>query len=166
MARARQPSQLVEVATYNFRILAVKGANGCGRDYSVLRQAPRLHVSVVGLQQTTRAARTDYSAAGVRVFCSGNESGGQHGVGLAVKEAIGNATFTTVCVDESLMTMRFEVSGQSGAISSIAAFSPTEVAKDETKQAFWDALDDLAQRMPSTGCAYLCTDANAGTGKK
>ena len=55
MARTRQKGRLVRVATYNVRTLAVKGAIGYGRDFSVLYEAARLDISVVGLQETRRA---------------------------------------------------------------------------------------------------------------
>ena len=114
--------RLVRVATYNVRTLAVKGANGYGRDFSVLYEAARLDISVVGLQETRRAGRTEFAAAGFRVFCCGSEAGGHHGVGLAVKESIcSNSTYTTEYVDERLMSMRFEISGQSGAVNFISA---------------------------------------------
>ena len=81
MARTRQKGRLVRVATYNVRTLAVKGANGYGRDVSVLYEAARLDISVVGLQETRRAGRTEFAAAGFRVFCCGSKAGGHHGVG-------------------------------------------------------------------------------------
>ena len=41
---------------------------------------------------------------------------------LAVKESISsNSTYTTEYVDERLMAMRFEISGQSGAVNFISA---------------------------------------------
>ena len=49
-AQTRQKGRLVRVATYNVRTLAVKGANVYGRDFSVLYEAARLDISVVGLQ--------------------------------------------------------------------------------------------------------------------
>ena len=114
--------RLVRVATYNVRTLAVKGANGYGRDFSVLYEAARLDIPVVGLQETRRAGRTEFAAAGFRVFCCGSEAGGHHGVGLAVKESIcSNSTYTTEYVDERLMSMWFEISGQSGAVNFISA---------------------------------------------
>ena len=100
--------------------LVVKGANGYGRDYSVLDEATRLNISVVGLQETRRAGRTEFAAAGLRVFCCGSEAGGHHGVGLAVKESIcSNSPYTTEYVDERLMAVRFEISGQSEAVNRI-----------------------------------------------
>ena len=167
MARTRQKGRLVRVATYNVRTLAVKGANGYGRDFSVLYEAARLDISVVGLQETRRAGRTEFAAAGFRVFCCGSEAGGHHGVGLAVKESIcSNSTYTTEYVDECLMAMRFEISGQSGAVNFVSAYAPTEVRKDETKQAFWDRLDSLVQRIPAKECVYVLMDANARTGRR
>ena len=167
MARARQKGRLVRVATYNVRTLAVKGANGYGRDYSVLYEAARLDISVVGLQETRRTGRTEFAAAGFQVFCCGSEAGGHHGVGLALKQSIcSNSTYTTEYVDERLMTMRFEISGQSGAVNFVSAYAPTEVSKDETKQAFWDRLDSVVQRIPTKECVYVLMDANARTGRR
>ena len=145
----------------------MKGANGWGRAYSVLHEAARLNISVVGLQETRRAGRTDFTAAGFRVFCCGSESGGQLGVGLAIKESIcNNATYTTEYIDERLMAMRFEISGQRQAVNFVATYAPTEVATDETKQAFWSSLHDLVQQIPSKECVYVLIDANARTGQR
>ena len=167
VARTRQKGRLVRVATYNVRTLAVKGANGYGRDFSVLYEAARLDISVVGLQETRRVGRTEFAAAGFRVFCCGSEAGGHHGVGLAVKESIcSNSTYTTQYDDERLMAMRFEISGQSGAVNFVSAYAPTEVSKDETKQAFSDRLDSLVQRIPAKECVYVLMDANPRTGRR
>ena len=88
-------------------------------------------------------------------------------MGLAVKESIcSNSTYTTEYVDERLMAMRFEISDQSGAVNFISAYAPTEVTKDETKQAFWDRLDSLVQRIPAKECLYVLMDANARTGRR
>ena len=74
-----------------------------------------------------------------------------------------NSTYTTEYVDERLMVMRFEISGQSGAVNFVSAYAPTKVSKDETKQAFWDRLDSLVQRVPAKECLHVLMDANART---
>ena len=52
-----------------------------------------------------------------------------------MKESIcSNSTYTTEYVDERLMAMRFEISGQSGAVNFVSAYAPTEVSKDETSK--------------------------------
>ena len=126
VARTRQKGRLVRVATYNVRTLAVKGANGYRRGFSVLYKAARLDISVIGLQETRRAGRAEFAAAGARVFCCGREAGGHHGVGLVAKESIcSNSTYTTEYIDERLMAMRSEISGQSGAVNFVPAYAPT-----------------------------------------
>ena len=88
-------------------------------------------------------------------------------MGLAVKESIySNSTYTTEYVDERLVVMRFEISGQSGAVNFVSAYAPTEVSKDKTKQVFWDGLDSLVQRIPAKKCSYVLMDANARTGRR
>ena len=74
-ARARQKAALVTVATYNnnMRTLAVKGRNGYGHAECVLAKARQLGCDSVGLQETRRPRKTEFSAAGCRVFCSGQE---------------------------------------------------------------------------------------------
>lgn len=56
--RARQKEALVVVATYNVRTLAVRGANGYGRDECVMAKARQLGIDFVGLQETRRWGRT------------------------------------------------------------------------------------------------------------
>ena len=127
----------------------------------------RLDISVVGPQETKRAGRKEFAVARFRVFCCGSEVGEHHWVRLAVKESIcSNSTYTTEYADERLMAMRFEISGQSGAINFVSAYPTFEVSKDETKQAFWDRFGSLVQRIPVKECVYVLMDANARTGRR
>ena len=157
VARTRQKDRLVRVATYNVRTLAVKGANGYGRDFSVLYEAARLDISVVGLQETRRAGRTEFAAAGFRIFCCGSEAGGHHGVGLAMKESIcSNSTYTTEYVDERLMAMRFEILDQSGAVNFISAYAPTKSAR--TKPSKRSGIDLTVSYSGSRKGVFVCAD--------
>ena len=101
--------------------MAVNGANGYGRAESVLHEAAKQDISVVGLQETRRPARTIFAAAGFQVFCCGTETGGKRGVGLAVKESMcRDSAYTTEYVDAGLMAMRFEMKGRRGAVNLVA----------------------------------------------
>ena len=115
--RERQKEALFKVATYNVRGLSVKGANGYGRDEVVLHEAEAKIIAVVRIQEKMRPGRTVSTAAGFRLFYSGSTQGGQQGVALAVKESICKTSkFTREDVNESLMSMRFEMSGQHQAV--------------------------------------------------
>ena len=129
LARGRQKAALVEVATYNVRSLSVKGANGYGQDEVVLHEAAAKNIAVLGIQETRRPGRTVSTTAGYRVFFSGSVQGGQQGIALAVKESICKTSkFTREYVNERLMSMRFEVSGQHQAINFVVGHAPTNLA--------------------------------------
>ena len=119
------------VATYNVRTLAVKGKNGYGHPECVLAKAPQLGCDFIGLQETRRSGKTEFSAAGYRVFCSGQEetegTQGLYGVGLAAKESIcRKSVYTHQLIDERLMSMRFELTGECAAVNLVDAYAPTE----------------------------------------
>ena len=61
------------VPTYNVRTLAVKGNNGYGRAECVLAKVRQLGCNLIGLQETRRSGKTEFSAAGYRVLCSGKK---------------------------------------------------------------------------------------------
>ena len=84
----------------------------------MLHEAVAKNIAVVGIQETRRPGRTVSTAAGFRVFYSGSTQGGQQGVALAVKESICKTSkFTREDVNERLMSMRFEMSGQHQAVN-------------------------------------------------
>ena len=111
-ARARQKEALVAVATYNERTLAVKGKNGYGHAECVLVKARQLGCDFIGLQETRRSGKTEFSAAEYRVFCSGQEETegrqGLYRVGLAVKQSIcRKSVYTHQLIHQRVMSMRF-----------------------------------------------------------
>lgn len=119
------------------------------------------------MQETRRAGRTEFAAAGFRVFCCGTETGGVHGVGIAVKESLcKTSTFTTEFIDERLMAMRFLLAGHRGAVNFVAAYAPTEPSTVDSKRVFWGKLDSLVRRIPSKEYVCILMDANARTGDR
>ena len=119
------------VATYNVRTLAVKGKNGYGHAECVLGKARQVGCDFIGLQETRRSGKPEFPAAGCRVFCSGQEKTdcrqGLYRVGLAVKESIcRKSVYTHQLIDERLMSMRFELTGECAAVNLVDAYAPTE----------------------------------------
>ena len=119
-----------------------------------------LGCDVIGLQETQRPGRTEFTAAGYRVFCSGEDrrSGraGQHGVGLAVKESI-EATWTQELTNERLMSMTFKLACKSNAIIFVVAYGPTDTVPNtcEQKDAFQVGLDSAVSRVPISDYLFV-----------
>ena len=85
------------------------------------------------------------------MFCSGvnGSSGwtGQPGVGLAVKEfIIHEATWTQELANERLMSMTFNLTGKSNAVTFVVAYGPTDIVsntREHTRMCFgriWKVL--------------------------
>ena len=69
-------------------------------------------------------------------------------------------------LNERLMSMRFEISGQRQVVNFVVGYASTEPSGSEKKRAFWHRLDSLVQRIPNNECLFVLMDANARTGEK
>ena len=105
------------------------------------------------------------------MFCSGvdGSSGraGQHGVELADKEfIIREATWTQELTNEGLISMTFNLTGKSNAVTFVVAYGPTDTVSNtrEHKDVFWADLKSAVSRVPSSDYLFVLTDANARTG--
>ena len=105
------------------------------------------------------------------MFCSGVDGStgraGQHGVGLAVKECIiREATWTQELTNERLMSITFNLTGKSNAVTFIVAYGPTDTVSNtrEQKAMFWADLESAVSRVPSSDYLFVLIDANARTG--
>ena len=171
VARARSRTGELNVATWNVRSLSLTGCRGAGHAEVRLQKCKVLGCDVIGLQETQRPGRTEFTAAGYRVFCSrvdGNTGrAGQHGVGLAVKESITReATWTQELTNERLMSMTINLTGISNAVTFVLAYGPTDTVSNtrEQKDVFWADLESAVSRVPSSDFLFVSIGANARTG--
>ena len=157
VSRARSCTGELNIATWNVRSLSLTGRRGAGHAEVLLQKCKVLGCDVIGLQETRRPGRTEFATAGYRVFCSGVDGStgraGQHGVGLAVKESIiREATWTQELTNERLMSMTFNLTGKSNAVTFIVAYGPTDTVSNtrEQKAVFWADLESAVSRVPSS----------------
>ena len=88
-------------------------------------------------------------------------------MGLAVKESIiREATWTQELTNERLMSMIFNLTGKSNAITFIVAYGPRDTVSNtrEQKDVFWTDLESAVSRVPSSDYLFVLIDANARTG--
>ena len=160
VARARSRTGELNVATWNVRSLFLTGRRGAGHAEVLLQKCKVLGCDVIRLQETRRPGRTEFAAAGYRVFCSGvdGNSGraGQHGVWLAVKESIiREATWTQELTNERLTSTTFNLTGKSNAVTFVMAYGPTDTVSNtrEQKDEFWGIWKVLLVECPA---ATIC----------
>ena len=125
---------------------------------SVLAKARQLGCDFIGLQETRRSGKTELSAAGYRVFCSGQEEteGRErlYGVALTVKESTcRKSVYTRRLVDERLTSMRFELTDECTAVNLVVAYPPTEANPNaELKEFFGRSLGTWLNRSQRRNC--------------
>ena len=172
-ARARRRLEELTFGTFNVRTAAVKGVNGIGHIDSLLRPCAAKGCDVIGLQETKRDGVSEISAAGYRVYFSGDCSGvkgrkGQHGVGLAVKEEIvkkaGKDGIAIECISARLLKARISI--KSTFVTFVVAYAPTEDAAQGEKAKYMAALNSTVAPVPAREHVFVLTDANARTGKR
>ena len=139
VARAQSRTGELNIATWNVRSLSLTGRRGAGHAEVLLQKCKVFGCDVIGLQETRKPGRTEFATAGYRVFCSGVDGStgraGQHGVGLAVKESIiREATWTQELTNERLMSMTFNLTGKSNAVTFIVAYGPTDTVSNTREQ--------------------------------
>ena len=173
MTRARPRTGEPNIATSNARSLSLTGRRGAGHAEMLLQKCKVLVCDVIGLQETRNPGRTEFAAAGYRMFCSGEDGSsgrtGQHGVGLAVKEYIvRDATWAQELTNERLMSMTFNAVRKSNAITFVMAYGPTDTVFNalEQKDAFWADLYCVVSRVPSSDYMFVLIDANTKTGER
>ena len=137
----------------------------------VLAKARQLGCDFIGLQETRRSGKAEFSAAGYRVFCSvQEETEGRQGlyeVGLAVKESTcRKSVYTHQLIDERLMSLHFELTGECTAVNLVVAYAPEANPNAELKDVFWKKLGHLVKQILTTEILFVLIDANSRTGKR
>ena len=157
VATARSRTGELNVETWNVRPLSLTRRRGAGHAEVLLQKCNMLGCDVIGLQETRRPGRTELAAAGYRVFCSGvdGSSGraGQHEVGLTVKESIiREDTWTQELTNERLISMAFNLTGKSNAVTFVVAYGPTDTGSNtrEQKDVFRRIWKVLLVECPAT----------------
>ena len=67
---------------------------------------------------------------------------------------------------EHLMSMTFNLTGKSNAVTCVVAYGPTDTVSNtrEQKDMFWADLESAVTRVPSSDYLFVLIDANARTG--
>ncbi|MEP4214436.1 MAG: hypothetical protein ABJL35_03665 [Parasphingorhabdus sp.] len=134
------------VSTYNVHTLAVKGENRDGHAECVLAKARQLGCDFVDLQKAKRPGKTEFSAAGYRVFCSGQDETdgrqGLYGSGFAVSETIcRKSVYTHQLIGERLVLISFELTGERVAVNLVVAYAPMEtIPNTQLKGGIWEGI--------------------------
>ncbi|XP_073965599.1 uncharacterized protein [Choristoneura fumiferana] len=145
------------------------GSSDCAEDLrktiSISVELKRLNIDIAALQETRIEEEGSIREADYTFFWKGKKSSEtrEHGVGFAVRNHLLNALETPVGVSERIMVLRLNT--KSGFVTLISAYAPTLNSKPETKDQFYDQLEETVRRVHSTDRLHILGDFNARVGQ-
>lgn len=83
----------------------------------------------------------------------------QYGVGVLINRSIRQTVMSYRFINERIMLVRFR--GKARNLSVIQCYAPTEDAEIESKEAFYDALNNTLAEVPRRDLTILMGDFNA-----
>ena len=126
----------------------------------------RLGIDICALQETRLADSGSIREKDYTFFWQGKDPQDrrEHGVGFAVRTSLEPMMEPPTAGSARLLSLRLNTN--SGSVNFVAAYAPTLSSSHETKDHFYNDLDDLIKSLPSTENLFLLGDFNARVGSE
>jgi exonuclease III len=159
-----QRVDMLNVSTFNVRTLNDKLMNGrpLARLIGLLVEN---NVDICGVQEVKREGKHHLREMGYEFYHSDGGNKSHHGVGIAIRSSI--AQTNDIYIRHSsprALYLVLKVKGKESLVHLITAHAPTEVAKEEDKDAFYKELDQILEDVNTKERVFIMIDANARTG--
>ena len=124
----------------------------------------RLQVDIAALQETRLAETGSLREKDFTFFWRGKaaDETREYGVGFAVKNSLLNMIEPGEVGTERILTLRLHTTD--GPVSLISVYAPTLHSTQEAKDEFYDQLQSVIQKIPTTESLLLLGDFNARVG--
>ena len=166
---SRHPqAQQLNVASWNVRTLLDTKRTVVRPTAIVSQELARYNIDIAAISETRVLGETVTTevGGGYTFFLKGKPVGDKrhHGVGFAIRSKLVDHLQGKypVGINERLMTMSFPL--EDSTLSIISAYAPTLPQSDETKECFYDALNDAIRAVPSSHKLLVMGDFNARVG--
>ncbi|XP_045494840.1 craniofacial development protein 2-like [Colias croceus] len=148
-------------ASWNVRSLYRPGAI-----YQLLTELKRYHITIAALQEVRWPGNGECALDdGFMLFYSGNLDGKHiNGTGFMVANKNVSSVLRFDAISERICVLRLK--GKFSNITIINAYAPTELADEETKDSFYDDLENVYEQAPQYDVKILLGDFNAKVGKE
>lgn len=156
----RTPKKVIRLGTWNVRTLAVPGASEI-----LSEELKRYKMDIVALQEIRWPQAGRINTKHYYIYYSGCEDDRYYGgVGFAVSKRIADSVICFEAGNERICNIRFK--GKFKNISVISFYAPTEDSDEETKDNFYELLDQRLNSIPNYDMKIVLGDANAKIGKE
>ncbi|KAE9547262.1 hypothetical protein FO519_009526 [Halicephalobus sp. NKZ332] len=145
------------IGTWNVRTLYQ-----CGKLAQVLREFDNNHLDILGISEMRWTNSGKVISDRKTILYSGQENHHKHGVGLILNEDAARSLISWNPINDRIITARFQTKFLKLTI--IQVYAPTEEAEQESKEKFYNQLQDTFDEIPSFDLKILIGDLNAQIG--
>jgi endonuclease/exonuclease/phosphatase family metal-dependent hydrolase len=150
----------IKMATWNIRTMLQPG-----KMKEIADEVIKYNLDLVALQEMRWQGHGQIDKKDFSLLYSGpTERTGQYGVGFMIRPRMRACLLGFYPVNDRLCRIR--VKGRFRNISIISAYAPTEEAREEDKEAFYDVLSGECSLVPKYDTLILLGDFNARIGKE
>ncbi|CAH2062804.1 unnamed protein product, partial [Iphiclides podalirius] len=146
----------------------ISGSSECAqklrKTFSIDAELKRLNVDIAALQETRIEDEGSIREANYTFYWKGKSSSEkrEHGVGFAVRNHLINAIEPPIGISERMI---LRLNTKSGYVTFISAYAPTLNATSETKDQFYNQLEETVRNVRLSDRLHILGDFNARVGQ-
>lgn len=134
-----------------------------GAIINLVGELQKYNIEIAAIQEKHLAGTSIQKVNNYTLFTSGNESR-RLGVGFLIKDTIEEDVKYFGAQSERICSIRIKTRHKT--ISIINAHAPTEEKDEETKDEFYEILEEMVQKIPKTDLKLVIGDMNAKVGRE
>ncbi|XP_058008954.1 uncharacterized protein LOC131183079 [Hevea brasiliensis] len=156
LIRKEQDRRRIKVGTWNVGSLT-------GKLMELVDTLERKRVNIACIQETKWIGEKskEVGNSGYKLWFTGKERN-KNGVGIIIDRTLKNAIITVKRVGDRIILVKLVLEGKT--INVVSAYAPQIGLDSESKQMFWEDMDDLMQSIPNEENIFIGGDLNGHVG--
>jgi len=135
-----------------------------GKMMEIAEELQKFEIDITAMQEVRWKGYGKINKPKFTVYYSGAEKQGEHRVGFIVTKKLRNYCMGFGPTNERMCKLR--IRGKFYNLTLISAYAPTEDAKDEVKEQFYEELNITLQQSSKHDAVIILGDFNAKVGKE
>ncbi|KAF2883284.1 hypothetical protein ILUMI_22891 [Ignelater luminosus] len=156
--KSNKEKQILKIATWN-----IQGLNKEGKFKELVQELEKYDIDILAVQEinTKGTAITNFKKY---IWCIGGGKQNRLGTGFIIQEKHNDKIIDYRVINERLSIIR--IKGKCRKLTILNVHAPTEETDEDTKQTFYDAIEELMNNVASFDMKIIIGDFNAKIGKE
>lgn len=152
-------SKQTKIATWNIRTMMKTG-----KMEEIAKEIEKYNIDITAVQEVRWSKQGEITRKGFVFLYSGEEKGGNNGVGFYVAKKLRNTIVDFKPVNHRIAVLRLKMKEK--LITMVNIYAPTEVTEPMEKDQFYETLEKICEEIPRKDEIIILGDINAQLGKE